>query len=148
MKIVVDTNIVFSAILNTQSRIGQLIINGSKYFEFYTVELLRTEILKHLERILQVSKYDENQFFENFQLLTSRLKFINEIFIADEELKNATRLVSDVDENDALFVALNNHLSAILWTGDEKLISGLQKKNYQALITTEELYQIFLLKQS
>lgn len=40
MKIVIDLNIVFSAILNTKSKIGQLIINGSKYFDFYTVGLL------------------------------------------------------------------------------------------------------------
>jgi hypothetical protein len=35
MKIVVDSNIVFSAILNTQSNIGQLILNSSKYFNFF-----------------------------------------------------------------------------------------------------------------
>ncbi len=31
MKIVIDSNIVFSAILNAKSKIGQLIINGSKF---------------------------------------------------------------------------------------------------------------------
>lgn len=34
MKIIVDTNIVFSAMLNSQSKIGQLIINGSKFLIF------------------------------------------------------------------------------------------------------------------
>jgi len=47
MKIVVDTNIVFSAILNTQSRIGQILINGSEYFDYYSVGLLKHEIIKH-----------------------------------------------------------------------------------------------------
>lgn len=32
MKIVVDSNIVFSAILNSEGKIGNLLINGSKYF--------------------------------------------------------------------------------------------------------------------
>jgi len=41
MKIVVDTNIVFSAILNTKGKIGQLILNGSKFFDFYTVAQLQ-----------------------------------------------------------------------------------------------------------
>jgi predicted nucleic acid-binding protein len=148
MKIVLDTNIVFSAILNTQSRIGQLIINGSRYFDFYTVELLRAEIINHKAKILQISRFDENQFSEIFQMLSSRIKFINDILIADDEFEIANTLVSNIDENDTLFVALTNHLSATLWTGDKKLITGLQKKNYQALITTDELYRIFLDKQS
>jgi len=46
MKIVVDSNIVFSAILNSQGKIAQLIINGSKYFSFFSVNLLKEEILK------------------------------------------------------------------------------------------------------
>lgn len=46
MKIVIDSNIVFSAILNTKSKIGQLIINGSQYFDYYTIGLLKTEIKK------------------------------------------------------------------------------------------------------
>ena len=41
MKIVVDSNIVFSAILNTRSNIGQLIINGSSHFDYYTIGLLK-----------------------------------------------------------------------------------------------------------
>jgi predicted nucleic acid-binding protein len=44
MKIIIDSNIVFSAILNSQGKIGQLIINGSKFFKFYTVGLLKEEI--------------------------------------------------------------------------------------------------------
>jgi len=34
IKIVVDTNIVFSALLNVNSRIDQILIGGSEYFEF------------------------------------------------------------------------------------------------------------------
>jgi len=35
-KIIVDTNIVFSALLNTNSRIGQILINGKNRFDFYS----------------------------------------------------------------------------------------------------------------
>ncbi len=47
MKITVDSNIVFSAILNTKSNIGQLLTIGNKHFIFYTVDLLKTEIYNH-----------------------------------------------------------------------------------------------------
>ncbi|WP_320003898.1 hypothetical protein [Shiella aurantiaca] len=47
MKLVVDSNIVFSTILNSQGKIGNLNINGSKYFDFYSVNLLQSEIFEH-----------------------------------------------------------------------------------------------------
>jgi predicted nucleic acid-binding protein len=73
---------------------------------------------------------------------------LNDILITDNELSTAINLVANIDENDALFVALNNRLSGFLWTGDKRLINGLRKKDYQNLITTDELFEIFLKKQS
>jgi predicted nucleic acid-binding protein len=57
MRIVVDSNIVFSAILNSSGRIGQLIIGGSKYFQYFTVNLLKEEIFKHRVKILSLSGF-------------------------------------------------------------------------------------------
>jgi predicted nucleic acid-binding protein len=59
MKIIVDSNIVFSAILNSQGKIGQLIINGIKYFEFYSIGLLKEEITKHKPKILAISGFND-----------------------------------------------------------------------------------------
>ena len=147
MKIVIDSNIVFSAILNTKSRIGQLIINGSKYFDFYTIGLLKAEILEHKDKILQITKFTDNQFDDTFQFIISRIKFIEDIFLTDKDLKNAIDLVNDIDTDDAPFVALNNHMLAHLWTGDKQLINGLKKKGYKRILTTEELYEIYLNKE-
>lgn len=61
MKITVDTNIVFSAILNSQGRIGQLIIIGSEYFEFYSINLLEEEIFNHENKILKSSGMSKSQ---------------------------------------------------------------------------------------
>ncbi len=43
-KIIIDSNIAFSAILNFNSRIGQIIINGSKYYDFYSPEYIRGKL--------------------------------------------------------------------------------------------------------
>lgn len=147
MKIVVDSNIVFSAILNTKSKIGQLIINGSKYFDFYTVALLKEEIFKHKDKILDLTSYTEDQFKDTFQLIASRLVFVEDILLTDNDLKKAIDLVSGIDQDDALFIALTNHLLANLWTGDKRLINGLKKKGYLRVMTTDKLYEIFLNKQ-
>ena len=47
MKFVVDTNIVFSAVLNTQSKIGDLMMNSQGIFEFYACDTLRNELKRH-----------------------------------------------------------------------------------------------------
>jgi predicted nucleic acid-binding protein len=147
MKIVVDTNIVFSAILNTQSKIGQLLINGSKYFDFYTVCLLHDEIIAHKDKILNSTKYSQDQFSGIFEIIASRIVFVDDILLNDNDLKDAAELVSDVDPDDALFVALTNHLVADLWTGDKRLLIGLKKKGFSRILTTDEIYEIFLDKQ-
>jgi len=44
VKIIVDANIVFSAILNTNGKIGDLLINGGSRIEFIAPEFMRFEI--------------------------------------------------------------------------------------------------------
>ena len=76
MRIIVDSNVIFSAILNTKSQIGHLIINGTKYFDYYSVGLLKTEILKHKSKILRITGFTDNQFHETYQYVIKRIKFI------------------------------------------------------------------------
>jgi predicted nucleic acid-binding protein len=147
MKIVVDSNIVFSAILNAQSNIGQLLINGSKYFDFFTIGLLKDEIINHREKILRIAGFTEPQFTDTFLLIIKNIKLVDDVLLSDEDIDQAINLVSDIDENDAMFIALNIHLSSILWTGDKRLINGLKKKSYSKIVTTDELHQIFLDKE-
>jgi predicted nucleic acid-binding protein len=147
MKVVVDSNIVFSAILNSKSKIGQLIINGSKYFDFYSIGLLKEEIIEHVDKILNLTGFTKIQFEDTFQLIISRIKFLDDRLLTDKDIIKAIDLVKDIDNDDSMFVALNNHLMANLWTGDKKLIKGLKKKGYSRILTTDDLYEIFLLRQ-
>lgn len=144
MNIVVDSNIVFSALLNTQSKIAQLIISGSKHFSFFSIKLLKIEILNHKDKLLSISGFSEAQFESSFAHIISRIKFVDEILISDQVVEKATEITKDIDENDILFVALTTHLNAKLWTGDKKLISGLKEKKFTKTISTNELYDLFL----
>lgn len=110
MKIVVDSNIIFSALLNSTSRIGQLLILGTKYFDYYSVDLLKDEISKHQQRICKIANYNQEQYSETFDLIISKIKFVDNILISQKDLRKAIDIVSDIDENDALFIALTNHL--------------------------------------
>ena len=56
MIIIVDTNIAFSAILNTKSIIGDLILNSGNVFQFWSCHYLLEEIDKHWVKLKKVSK--------------------------------------------------------------------------------------------
>ena len=43
-KIIVDTNIIFSCLLNSQGTIGDLFFNSQSVFEFYSNQYMRFEI--------------------------------------------------------------------------------------------------------
>lgn len=42
MRIIVDANIIFSAILNTNGKIGDLLLNSHNIFEFRFIVIMRT----------------------------------------------------------------------------------------------------------
>jgi len=147
MKIVVDSNIIFSAILNSSGKIGHLIINGSKYFDFYTVGLLKEEIIRHQGKIIKITGFTQEQFKSTFHLFADRIKFADDILLSDKDIKDAYSLVSDIDADDTMFLSLANHLSTYLWTGDKRLINGLRNKGFKRILTTDELYDLFLHQQ-
>jgi predicted nucleic acid-binding protein len=147
MKIIVDSNIVFSAILNTRSNIGQILTIGSKHFHFYTINLLKTEILNHKTKIQKITGFSDDKFDEIYYLIISKIRFVDDILISDNSIKNAYKLTHGIDAGDTLFVALTNHLKSLLWTGDRILENGLKKKGYSRIISTFELYDIFIKKE-
>lgn len=147
MKIVVDSNIVFSAIMNTQGKLGQILILGSRFFQFYSLGLLKEELDNHKKRILGHTAYSEQQYEQILKILLGKICFVDEILIPEEEYRSALEMARDIDESDAPFIALNNHLSSNLWTGDKKLINGLKGKGYTRVKSTEEIYRIYLEKE-
>lgn len=147
MRLVVDSNIVFSAILSTQGRFGQLLLNGTRHFEFYTIALLAEEIDRHKQKIMRIAALDEAAYQQTVRSILSKLTFVDNIALSEQELRNAMELTADIDEEDAMFVALNDHLNAHLWTGDRKLANGLRDKGYDRIVSTDEVYSLFLKKE-
>ncbi|MCF8372740.1 MAG: hypothetical protein K9H64_14040 [Bacteroidales bacterium] len=47
MRVVVDTNIAFNAILNSTSRIARILLQPKTKFNFFSTELLLQEIEEH-----------------------------------------------------------------------------------------------------
>lgn len=144
MIIVVDTNIVFSAILNSSGRIGQLLTIGQDVFYFYSINFFEEELHTHFDKLQSISNLPLEDLNAVIQVFISRINFIDVNEMSDSDILNALRLTKDIDEKDTLFVALTNHLNGRLWTGDQKLMKGLLNKGYENVISTDSLYQKFL----
>lgn len=139
MKIVVDTNIIFSAILNSNGKIGDLLLNSGKYFDFYSSEYLRFEIEKHYDKLSKISNKPIEKIAETEYFIIKGIKFIPEEIITESNWRTSYKLVKDIDLDDIAFVALSKHLRCKLWTGDNILIRGLNKMGFKNTIQTEEL---------
>ncbi|MCF8232009.1 MAG: hypothetical protein K9J27_07450 [Bacteroidales bacterium] len=147
MHFVIDSNTVFSAILNPNSNIGQIILNGSKYFTFLSSDLLFEEIKNHENKILKISGLEYQDYSLIYSLIKTKLKFINQNLIEDKILQKAYHLTMDIDPKDTLYIALSIQFNCKLWTGDNKLIAGLKKKGIDQFITTNEIFRLYLEKE-
>jgi len=139
MKIVVDTNIIFSTLLNSNSTIGDLLFNSDKHFEFYSCSYMRYEIRKHWERLKKISKLSDEQLQVSYLQVLSKLNFINEEIIPVETWLASEVITKGIDIDDTDFVALTKFLKGTLWTGDKVLYNGLKKLNFKKLLNTTEL---------
>ena len=139
MKIIVDANIVFSAILNTNNRIAQILIYENPKFQFYSCDYLQTEILKHREKLLKLTNLSAEELLELEKFITKNITFINEHLLPEKLIEETQILLQNIDPFDVPFVALANHLDAKLWTGDKKLYNPLKEQNFKNIISTIEL---------
>ena len=144
MIIVVDSNVIVSAILNKNSMIGQLLIFGRRYFEFHAPNFLKSEIKKHKAKLLAMSKLSEDEFDQLRDELFECLTFISEEQIPYEFWHNAIPIVRDIDMDDIAFVALTDYMEAKLWTGDKRLLEGMEQRAYTKGISTENLHQLWI----
>ena len=128
MKIVVDTNIIFSALLKKKNKIRDILLE-SKNFSFYSCNFVFVELFKHKEKLLKLTNNRE-EILTSLEVILKRITLISEETISLFSRKSAYELVKDVDLKDLPFVALALELDAFLWTGDRKLQRELENKGF------------------
>lgn len=128
MRIVVDTNIAFSAILNTRSMIGRIILQPKSRFHFYSTDLLSAEIQEHKKKLKLLAGFSDSELESTILLITNRIRFIDVKLLPTIVLIKAQELLTDIDIDDTEFVALTNHIRGKLWSGDKVLQKGLKQK--------------------
>lgn len=142
MKIIVDTNFVFSALLNPSGKISELLLNSHPIFEFIAPDFLLDELDKHRNKLLKLSGYTKSDLAFLVRMVLKKVEIINLEIISSEVCKESIEIASDIDEFDAPFIALSLEAKSPLWTGDKKLINGLKNLGYPHALDTTELYQL------
>jgi len=139
MKGIIDTNVIFSALLKKESKIKKLIFDPSN--KFYTCNFLFIELFKYKEKIEKISQLDFNDILRSMKILLSKIRFVHEDIIPPQIYQKARELCSDIDENDIPFVALSLFIDAPIITRDKKLRNGLNKKGFEEIILLETLIE-------
>jgi predicted nucleic acid-binding protein len=137
MKIIIDSNILFSALISGKD----LYIDIFKMLQVYVPDFVFIEISKYEERIIKKTKI-LNEFTFFIRELFSEITVIPKLGISKTNFKKALLLCENIDPKDTPYLALSLELDIPLWTNDKKLIKGLIDKGYKNIITTEEIFKL------
>ena len=129
MRVVVDSNIFFSALLKEENRFRSILLLSDD-IHFFAPHFAIAELFRYKEKIARSSSIDADRIPEIFLDLLHKIEIFNEELISGEYWNRAYRLCHDIDENDTPFVALALALDADLFTGDIKLKNGLAAKGF------------------
>ncbi|MBC6425862.1 MAG: hypothetical protein GDA51_05210 [Ekhidna sp.] len=141
MKIVVDTNIVFSSILNSNGLIGELLFNTGQQFDFYSPEFMVRELDKYGLKLKKYTSMTQENIKISIQQVLKNIALVSPEAISAPNWEHAYELASEADEKDTPFVATALGINGSIWTGDKKLIKGLRKKGVKNIYSTTELFE-------
>ncbi|WP_457564279.1 PIN domain-containing protein [Caminibacter sp.] len=108
-KIVIDTNIVFSAFLGNSKIREFLMCENNRLF---VPKIFFVEMFIHKEKLTKISKLSLNEVNEFLLLITKNLIVFDDKLIPESIKAKALKIVEDIDIKDLLFIALSLYLDA------------------------------------
>jgi len=135
-RIVVDTNILFSAIIKPRNKFRDVIFSGE--YELYSCSYIVEELYNHKDKLLKASKLTEAELYIEIQTVFKYIHFLEDEIISGSNLKAAYELCRDIDEKDTVILGLAFELDAMLWTGDKELVNGLSEKGFAGFFSIEK----------
>lgn len=144
MKIfIVDTNLLYSAVRNIDSRIARVILNGQELgAELFAPTYIIGELDLHFEKLIATSDVTEEEAYEHRRKLFTKITLVEDQDVPISDWFTAARWVRDIDRKDAAFVALNENMDELLWTGDTELYNGLIAKGYTKVVNFSDVKRL------
>jgi predicted nucleic acid-binding protein len=128
MRIVIDTNMIFSLLLGKNETLRDIFFDLAH--TFFAPNYIIGELFEKKEKIMKCSALPEAEVYELLYRILSRIKFVAEEFVASEHKLQAFNLCKDIDEDDIPFIALSLQLDAPFWTGDKRLKESLTRQGF------------------
>jgi predicted nucleic acid-binding protein len=116
MDLVIDANIIMSALIAIEGKTCNLIFNDN--LKLFSPEYLLEEFEEHKEEILFKSKLSNKEFEMFLLLISSRINFIPASEFVDF-IFEAKKITPDLDYT--VYFALAMKLNCAIWTNDKKL---------------------------
>lgn len=136
MRLVVDTNVVFSALI-AGGKTRELML--MRDVEVYLPEFFLIELGKYNETLLEKTGLDEASLNNLLDLVFEDAHIVPKEEFSDE-IPEARRAISDTDPDDAPFLALALHLDIPIWSDDR----DLQEQKAVDVKTTTEIVEHLL----
>lgn len=130
MKLIVDANILFAALIKEGSTAELLI---SDKLQLFAPEFLFTEFAKYEELILKKTHRSPEEFNEFLELLKEQITIVPKKEITPY-LDKADKI--SPDPKDTIYLALALALKASVWSNDKKI---KQDQNKIIILSTEEV---------
>ena|SRR3989344_4629570 len=136
MKIVIDTNILMSALI--KDSITRKIIMDSGY-DFYYPEISLNELKKHENLIFDKSGLKKSEYDNLLRNLLDNVAIIpNESFF--DNLEEGAKIMKSIDPDDVVFLALALSYNAQIWSDDK----DFKRQKKIDVLTTSEFVKKFL----
>lgn len=133
MELVVDTNIVFSALI-ADGKTREIIITGEQ--ELHVPEYFFNELSNNLDEVEEKTGLERHELEMLLNILFEQMHVVpREEF--EDRLNQARNLIADTDPDDAPFLALALHLDAGIWSDDQHF----QEQESVEVWRTHELIQ-------
>ena len=146
MTVIVDVNILFSALISPNSTVAKLLIDPTLPIQRFSCHYAVVELFKHQSKIVKYAKKPVDDVIEDLYTIINNLHFYNESLIEHRHWREADRLTSGVDSDDIAYVALALQKEGWLWTGDKKLTAHLRKMGFEHVVNTNDLYDILKIR--
>lgn len=103
LRLVLDTNIIISALINKKSTIRDILLTDK--ITFYLPELVLAELLKHKELLCRKTGLSQKEVFFTIFYLLSKVEIVKKEAFS-KNLKKAKTIMENIDVKDSEFVAL------------------------------------------
>lgn len=103
LKLILDTNIIISALISKKSTIRDILISDN--ITFYMPELVLVELLKHKELLCSKTGLNKKEVFFTLFYLLSKVEIVKKEAFS-ENLEKAKNIMENIDLKDSEFLAL------------------------------------------